>query len=224
MKTSRKKTKKRKMSEIAYDQIKHMIMHFELKPGECIPEEKIAKIINSSRTPVREALLKLNEEGLVKTYPGRFSKVADFDEEDVKQIGMVRLSQDILSCQLAIRNGSNRDFDKLKKIAKQCEASAKEGNVYERIVLDSEFHIEISKIGRNEILIQNQERLYTIINLIQISKYTNIEDSVAQIESHQDMIEAFYNRDSKRTNNIVCNHLQSFYNIDQEIIDMYTFD
>jgi DNA-binding GntR family transcriptional regulator len=209
------------LSKKVYEQIKRMILHLEIKPGERIPEEKLANFVNGSRTPVREALRKLANEGLVNIYPRRFSEVAYYDEEAVKQIGVVRLSQDLLSCQLAIMHGSNADFALLRQLAEKCEIGAKSGNIYERIAFDSEFHLQIAEIGGNKFLIQNQKKLYLLIHLIQISKYTSVEDSIAQIQNHKDIVEALYNRDFEKIKVVVCKHLQSFYNIDQENIDMY---
>ncbi len=212
---------KSNLSEKAYNQIKRMILHLEVKPGERIPEEKLTSLIKGSRTPVREALRKLSDEGLVNIYPGRFSEVAYYDEDAVRQIGLVRLSQDLLSCQLAIKYGSNADFTLLSQLAEKCEMGAKSGNIYDRIAFDSEFHLQIAKIGRNGLLVKNQEKLYLMIHLIQISKYTGVEDSIAQIGNHRDIIDALYDRDFQKIKVAVCMHLQSFYNIDQEIIDMY---
>src|SRR5690554_1829361 len=103
-------TNKKSLSEMAYDKIKEMILHLEIKPGERIPEERITEIVKCSRTPVREALRKLNEEGLVVSYPGRYSEVAKYSKEDIKKIGELRLAQDLLACQLAIRHGSNSEL------------------------------------------------------------------------------------------------------------------
>lgn len=209
------------LTQKAYEQIKHMILHLEIKPGERIQEEKFAGFIDGSRTPVREALRKLSDEGLVNIYPRRFSEVAYYDEEAVKQIGAVRLSQDILACHLAIRNGSDADFTYLLELAKKCDTGAKAGNIYERISFDTMFHLQIAKIGKNNYLINNQTKLYLLIHLIQISKYAGVEESMMQIMHHEKMVNAFYKRDSKLVKRIVCEHLQEFYNIDQELVDMY---
>ncbi|WP_312811616.1 GntR family transcriptional regulator [Sedimentibacter sp.] len=204
-----------------YEKIKDMILHLEIRPGEKIPEEKITEIVKCSRTPVREAIRKLSEEGLVSIYPNRYSEVKQYNESDIKKIGELRLSQDILSCQLAIRNGSNSDFSQLKEIAEKCRISAEKGDIYERISLDSQFHLEIAKIGRNDLLIESQEKLYMKIHIVQISKYTNIEDSINQISKHSEIVDALFDRDDKRVKNLLCQHLEDFFNIDQEIINMY---
>ncbi|HHZ01359.1 MAG TPA: GntR family transcriptional regulator [Tissierellia bacterium] len=214
-------TNKKSLSEMAYDKIKEMILHLEIKPGERIPEERITEIVKCSRTPVREALRKLNEEGLVVSYPGRYSEVAKYSKEDIKKIGELRLAQDLLACQLAIRHGSNSELSVLKKISEKCRISAEKGNIFERIYYDSMFHLEITKIGKNQLLLENQTKLYMRIHLIQISKYTNIEDSITQISKHKDIIDALYSRDDKKARSLVCHHLKDFYDIDEEIINMY---
>jgi DNA-binding GntR family transcriptional regulator len=217
----RVKVLKSNLSERAYETIREMILRLQLKPGERIPEERISEHIQGSRTPVREALRRLNEEGLVRSYPGRYSEVAVYDQNDIKQIGQLRLAQDILSCNLAILNGSNAEFNELRHLAQECEQHARSGNIYERIVYDSKFHIKIAEIGKNEMLVQNQINLYMKIHLIQISKYTSIEDSVYQIKNHEDIIEGLYERDFKKVKASLCEHLQSFYNMDPEFIEMF---
>lgn len=215
------RTVKKNLSQEAYEKIKAMILHLEVKPGERIPEEKFASVVSGSRTPVREALRRLSDEGLVKIHPGRYSEVAYYDEESIKQIGLLRLSQDLLSCQLAVLHGSNSDFAILQQLAEKCEEGAKSGNVYERITYDLDFHLHIAEIGGNKLLIQNQKKLYMLIHLIQISKYRSVDESLKQINNHGQIIEALYARDFPTLKSVICNHLQSFYNIDQGIIDMY---
>lgn len=215
------KTSSNHLSEKVYHQIKEMILHLKFKPGERIPEEKLTRIVNGSRTIVRQAMHRLSDDGLVNIYPRRFSEVAYYDEAAIKQIGVLRLSQDLLACRLAIRHGSDSDFSYLQQIADKCEQGAKTGNIYERITYDNEFHLQITKIGRNNFLIENQRKLYLRVHLIQTSKYTNVEDSVAQISNHNAIIDALYKRNFTMVKESVCNHLQNFYAIDPEVVDMY---
>ncbi len=212
---------KKTMSDMAYERIRDMILNLEIRPGEKIPEEKITEIVKFSRTPVREAIRKLSEDGLVSIYPNRCSEVKYYEVNDIKKIGELRLAQDILSCQLAIQNGSNSDFSQLKDIADKCRNSAEKGEVFESIYWDSQFHLKIAEIGKNDLLIENQEKLYTKIHIIQISKYTNIEDSIKQVSKHYEIVDALYDRDYKRIKLLMCQHLEDFFNIDEEIINMY---
>lgn len=212
---------KNNLSIQAYERIKEMILHLEIKPGERIPEEKIANQLGSSRTPIREALRQLANDGLVYIYPKRFAEVAHYDHETIRQIGALRLSQDILSAQLALHYGSNADFALLKKLAQECEQGARIGNVYDRIKLDCDFHIGIAQISCNQMLIKYQRELYLRIHLIQVTKYTGVEDSLKQIQHHQAIIEALSVRDLTKTRKIICKHLQDFFDIDQVLVEQY---
>jgi len=208
---------KRNLSDKAYEQIKNMILHLDIKPGERIPEEKIARFIDGSRTPVREAMRRLSAEGLVNIYPRRYAQVACFDEEAVRQIGTVRLSQDLLSCSLAIQYGTPEQFAQLESLAKQCEFGAKSGNIYNRIAYDSAFHLGIAQIGGNDLLIQNQKKTYLLVHLIQISKYTGVEDSLKQISHHKEIVDSLCARDYSRACRTVIAHLKDYFKIDPAV-------
>lgn len=209
------------LSKIAYDKIKKMILNMDIKPGERIPEDRVAGFVGGSRTPVREALQALSREGLVNIYPRRYSEVALYDAQAVREVGVLRLSQDFLSCQLAMLYGTEGGFRQLRELARECEEGARSGNIYDRISYDSEFHLQIARMGGNRQLIRRQEELYLKIHLIQISKYTGVPDSLLQIRHHREIIEALEMRDYPRLADCLCDHLQQFYMIDAEILRFY---
>lgn len=209
------------LSQQAYKHIKHMILNLEIKPGDRIPEESIANQLGSSRTPIREALRKLENDGLIFLYPKCFAEVAHYDEDTIRHIGELRLAQDILAAQLALYYGSNADFSKLRQLAQKCENEARTGNIYNRIKLDIDFHLGIAQISRNQILIKSQQQLYLRIHLIQISKYTDIKNSLKQIQHHQEIIDALINGDSQKVREVICDHLKDFFNIPNSIIEQY---
>lgn len=214
-------SKDNSLSVEAYEHIKNMILRMELKSGDRVPEQKISEQIGGSRTPIREALRRLANEGLVNLYPRRYAEVVAFDDEAIRQIGILRLSQDILACRLAVRYASEEDFDYLEQLSWQCEMGAESGNIYERIQYDLQFHTCIAEIGKNKYLFANVKKTYLLVHLIQISKYTTVADSLRQIRHHHELIDALRSRDNIRTTEIICHHLWDFFNIDNEIINMY---
>ncbi len=149
---------KENLSDIAYEQIKDMILHLDVKPGEKIPEERIVKFVAGSRTPVREALRRLSSEGLVRFYPRRFSQVAFYDDEAVCEIGLLRLSLDCLAANLAVTKITDEDIKKLEQLALRCQMGVESGNVYDRVYYDTCFHLYIAEISKNRFLIQEQKR------------------------------------------------------------------
>ncbi|MCQ4936535.1 GntR family transcriptional regulator [Anaerotignum sp.] len=204
--------------EFAYEQIKNMIFHMELLPGARISELQIAKKLSISRTPVHDALRYLEAEGLVTIEANRGASVKSFCEEEVQEIGVVRLSLDILSIQLAAYYGSAADFDHLNALADICEAIAAKGDIYGRIQTDCDFHLAITKISNNSLLFRQQHALYQQIHLIQISKYTDIAHSLLQIHHHKPIVAAIRTGNIEEATALLCQHYKNFHQINPYVL------
>jgi DNA-binding GntR family transcriptional regulator len=208
-------------STVAYQQIKDMIFRMELLPGARISELQLATKLSVSRTPVHDALRRLESEGLVSIGHNRGATVTCFSETEIREIGTIRFSQDILSAQLASYYGSASDFDQLYRLADACEDAAAKGDIYARIQTDSDFHLAISKISGNSRLIGQQYALYQQIHLIQVSQYTDIEHSLIQIHHHKPIVAAIHSGDLETVYTLICEHVKDFYRIDPYLLRCY---
>ena len=208
-------------SEAAYRQIKEMILHMELLPGTRIPEVQIASRLSISRTPIHDALRRLEAEGLVRIGANRGASVTQFTQEEIREIGTVRMVQDILAAQLAAYYGSASDFDHLEQMAGDCETAASRGDVYGRIQTDMDFHLEITRLSGNDRLLRQQYALYQQIHLIQISQYTDIAHSLVQIHHHRPLAAAIRNHNLVQAQRLICQHVQDFYRIDPYLLRCY---
>ena len=198
-----------------------MIFHMELMPNDRVPELQIAEKLSISRTPIHDALRKLESEGLVRIQRNRGAAVTCFSDDEIKEIGTLRLSQDILAAQLAMYYGCASDFDRLTLLADECEKAAAEGNIYGRIQRDMEFHTELAKISGNRHLYDQQFALYQQIYLIQISKYTDVEQSLIQIHHHKPLVAAIRGGDLDEVRRLTCQHVKDFYRVDPYILACY---
>lgn len=195
----------------------------ELLPGARIPELQISAKLSISRTPIHDALRRLESEGLVAIGAKRGATVTCFSDEEIREIGAVRLMQDILSAQLAAYYGSASDFDHLYSLADACEEAAAKGDIYGRIRIDGEFHMAISNISGNSHLIGQQYALYQQIHLIQVSKYTDIEHSLVQIHHHRPIVSAIRSGNLKEACTLICQHTKDFYRIDPYLLKCYGY-
>ena len=205
----------------AYQKIKDMIFRMELLPGDRIPELQIAAKLSLSRTPIHDALRSLESEGLVAIGQNRGATVKRFSEEEIREIGAVRLAQDILSAQLASNYGSAADFNRLLDLCDACEKAAAEGDIYGRIQTDMNFHMAIAEISGNKRLIQQQYAIYQQIHLIQISQYTNIQQSLIQIHHHKPLVQAIRSGDLAEIQSLLCQHVKDFYHLDPYLLKCY---
>ena len=209
-------------SEQVCQHIKDLIMHHVLKPGQKISEDELAGMLQTSRTPVREALRKLSGDGLVTIYPKRYAQVTYFTPEMAKTLGAVRMSQDILSGRLAICHGSDAEFAQLRHLADDCEAASRAGDLYGRITADRNFHLRITEIGKNELLMRYQREVYLRIHLIQL-QYVSLEDSTARrIACHNSLMDALCRRDEAAFTRTTCRVCQEMYGLDPKIVELYS--
>ncbi len=202
------------LSETVYQQVLDLIMTKRIQCGERISEERIAQMLGISRTPIREAMRRLSNEGIVNIYPKRYAEVVTIDETFIKDLGTVRITMDTLAALLAIDHGSNNDFLELKDIADKCMAAAQRGDINERIRLDSSFHTQLTEISGNPILVKMQKELYLKVSLVQVIKYKDIEDSVKRVEGHFAIIDALLKRDTRAVIKSIQDHLGAFYALD----------
>lgn len=208
-----KTAKNASLSEPVYEYLRDAILTMEIKPGEKIPEASIAEKFGVSRTPIREVMRRLENEGLIKIYPNRFAEVVSFSGTDITNLGIVRLSLDVTAMKLAIFYGSNADFLKLKEIAEECHQAAKAGDRSKRIKLDSMFHLEISKISRNPIIEKYQSHILLQIELIQASRYKDSENAVTLTKPHFAIVDAMIARDEALAVKLIKEHLTAFYDL-----------
>lgn len=216
--------KKENLVNKVYDYVLNMILTQEIKCGERIPETMIVDKLNISRTPIREALRRLANSGIIKIYPKRFAEVITFTEQDVKDLGFIRIMLDTMAAQLAVINGSNADFAKLKELTDVCMAKEKEGDRLTSINLDCEFHMMLSKIAGNPFLINMQKDLYLKVELLLSTTLTSTQDRTDSINHHYEIIEMLYKRDSEGIIAAIYDHLAKFYKLDLEKYRTMTFN
>ncbi len=200
-------------SNMAYEKLLDMIFKKEFMQGEKIAETTLVERLNFSRTPIREALAKLEYEGLVEVYPNSYTCIAKYTDEYIKKVGIVRVGLDIMAISLAILNGSNADFEVLENIYLEYLEAIKDDDLQRKIVLDCDFHREISKIGKNEILIKIQEEMYLKVRFIMT--YTDFDktDKMRSARMHEKMLNSLKKRDKEAAIKYVKQHLYDFYNL-----------
>ncbi len=158
----------RSLSEEAYEHIKRLILSGVFKDGEKIPEEKIAQILNVSRTPIREALRQLEQYGLVVIKPRSYAKVASVTFREAEQVAHVRLELEKLAVRSIVKTVVKDDLDALARIARQAVAKFREGSLAETFMLDSAFHLELVRRSGNNILYDILERLDAKNQLVRV--------------------------------------------------------
>ncbi len=201
-----------------YDHLLKSIMSFELAPGDTISDSQIAKGLNVSRAPVREAVLLLVTDGIIQSSQGKMI-VAPMNLEDIVDILHVRAALETECLRIIAENGwlSKKQEATLKNIHTQLASSSDSGSLSKHYSYDDAFHAEIVNASRSPRIkaITEQLRLQ-----MQRARWLNLavpERQLASIEEHAGLLSAILAHDLSlaiaRMNEHIANSEKSFRNI-----------
>ena len=142
------------LRDVVFNTLRKAILKGELKPGERLMEIALAERLGVSRTPVREAMRKLELEGLVVMIPRRGAQVANITEKDLNDVLEVRMALENLSIENACARMTEEQLDELWKAARNFEDTMAEGNLVRLAEADVAFHEVIYKSSDNRRLTQ----------------------------------------------------------------------
>lgn len=185
------------LRDVVFNTLRQAILTGELSPGERLMEIHLAERLGVSRTPIREAIRKLELEGLVIMMPRRGAEVANISEKSLKDVLEVRRALDILCAQLACERITNEDIENLKKACDAFEEATLSKDLKAIVEADVAMHDIIIRSTQND-------RLISLINNLsqQIYRYRFecIKDESQHknlIEEHQKIFGAIANRDKE---------------------------
>lgn len=197
------------LREVIFNSLREAIIIGELRPGERLMEVQLAEKMGVSRTPVREAIRKLELEGLVNMIPRKGAHVAELSVKDIMDVLEVRASLDGLATALAAERITDDELKELKHINTQFASYIEKENLNGSVKKDVEFHDIIYKASRNEKLIailSNLREQVQRFRVIYLKDYSNTKNL---IKEHNDIYEAVYSRVTERARNTAKTHIMN---------------
>lgn len=203
----RKRKKKRLLREHVYGGIKSAIISGEFEPGRRLIEERLAEDMKTSRTPVREAIQKLEKEGLIYKLPRGGFAVKGVSEEEVDEVFGLRAILEGYAGYLATARIEQSELKSLEEIVKMEEACLRDMNVDEFIRLDGEFHDTLYKAAKNN-------RLYSLLNDLRdyMYRYRVIilrygRKAQFAVQDHKDMLASLKAKNARQVEKLVRKHM-----------------
>lgn len=197
------------LRELVCDAIRSAINSGKYHPGERLMEIQMAEELGISRTPVREAIRKLEMEGFVVMIPHKGTYVADISLKDITEIYEVRLSLDMLAASLAAERISDEELEEMNRQLLLTATLSVKKDMDKIVAADSVFHDVLYRAARNE-------RLVAIINNLR-EQITNIRGrSMAQpgrmketLAEHRALLDAIASRDAEAAAAAARNHIEN---------------
>ena len=197
-----------------YQELKDLILTGQLRPSERISESRLAERIGVSRTPLREALMKLEKEGLVVGQRNVGYSVADFDLQTICDLLVVREALDVKAAEIACETATDDDLARIRAIITEMEtltatASTQPVEAVKQLELGLLIHRVIAEATRNVALIRFIDQIYEQLQVALLLEIVWVELSDLAITEHTAIAEAIYARDPVRAAAAARAHVQS---------------
>ena len=196
-------------SDSVYMELRGKILSRELKPAQRLLEVKIANEMGVSRTPVREALRRLANEGLVKIVPNSGARVASPSSHEMDNSYSVREYLENMSVELACRTGMDkRTLERLDGLVRDGDAAYDAGDVDAFLAANNDFHRIIAEAGKNYVLSEYVDNIIqrTNVYIYFYSKFIEAENKSSG--EHRAILRAIAQRDRIGAQELMKQHLE----------------
>ncbi|MBU2261144.1 MAG: GntR family transcriptional regulator [Proteobacteria bacterium] len=194
--------------DLAYEALKSKILAQEYLPGIQLKEMQISKELGLTRTPVREAIIRLEREGLVKTVYNRGAFVTVFSRREIEDLLDVREALEIKALNLAIRRANRDELDSIEKALRQRELLIK-NHIIKVDFRDPEldFHLAIIKLSKNQRLISTWQTMQSQLSLVRVTSTMRNRRYLKALEEHKQILALVRNGDVRRAEKLLIKHI-----------------
>ena len=197
------------LRDVVFNTLRRAILKGELKPGERLMEITLADKLGVSRTPIREAIRKLELEGLVVMAPRKGAKVASITERDLNDVLEVRKGMEDLAISLACKRITGEELEKLETIEQSFQKLIESGNLTELAEMDVKFHDTIYQATNNQRLVQLLNNLREQMYRYRMEYLKDIAVRRTLAEEHKAICRALRERDEQQAEEYVSIHIDN---------------
>lgn len=182
-------------ADAVHDALYEVITSGLLPPGSHLREEHLARIFQVSRTPIREALMRLESEQLLARDRRRGLVVGSISAQQILEVYAIREALDGIAARLAAQFATLADIVEMEEI-NQLIASALSTGDYRRVArLNVDFHEVISRASRNEMLHLFVQNVHSWVRRMQTTTFSHIGRAPQALSEHQEILVSIRNRD-----------------------------
>jgi len=197
------------LRDVVFNTLRQAILKGELKPGERLMEIQLAQRLGVSRTPIREAIRKLELEGLVTMVPRKGAEVAQITEKSLRDVLEVRKALEELAMQIACDKISDVTIEDLEVALEEFKSAISSKELTAIAEADVNFHDVIYNATQNDKLISILNNLREQMYRYRIEYIKDYGSHKRLIEEHEQIIESLKNQDKESATMAICNHIDN---------------
>lgn len=196
------------LGDIVFEFLRDAILTGKLKPGERLMEIALAERLGVSRTPVREAMKKLEQENFIEMVPRKGAYVADINAKDMLDVLEIRAVLEGFAASLAATRISERELKELERFVEKFEKAVSLEDKDGLIETDNKFHDLIYRSTRNNKLTDLIKSLQDQFHRFRIIYFSEFDDYDQILEGHKMILKAIKTQDSQMARQLAEDHIQ----------------
>lgn len=197
------------LRDVVFNTLREAILKGELLPGERLMEIQLAKKLGVSRTPIREAIRMLEQEGLAVTVPRKGAEVAGMTLKDMEDVLEVREALDELAAQTACMKMSEEQLERLKIARQEFVESMETHDVKKIAQADVKFHDVIYEATDNAKLVTLLSNIRQQMYRYRVEYLKDVQTYPGLIKEHEEIVQAIEERNRQKVIEAMHNHVEN---------------
>lgn len=206
------------LRDVVFHTLREAILKGELKPGERLMELQLAAKLGVSRTPIREAIRMLEQEGLAVTIPRKGAEVAKMTEKDMEDVLRIREVLDELAVSIACELMTKEQLEQLADMMHRFEECTKTKDLKEMAEADVKFHDIIYEATDNPKLVTILNNLREQMYRYRVEYLKDERNYPVLMKEHSEIVEGLMMKDKVRVTNAMHEHVKNQVTAVKEII------
>ncbi|MEM1075759.1 MAG: GntR family transcriptional regulator [Pseudomonadota bacterium] len=193
--------------ELAYDKLLQAIRSGAFRPGDRLREEEVSESLSMSRTPVREAIRRLEADGIVEHRPRHGAVIRQLYHGEVVELYEMRTVLERTAAQLAAKHGTAAEFDALEDL--NGRISAERATPAAAAAINQDFHRGVYLACRNRFLVEAARTLNNSLMLLGSTTFTDPERIDVVVSEHAALVDALRAGDANAAATAAETHLNT---------------
>lgn len=196
------------MRDEVYNTLLNWIMEGVLAPGEKIVDKELAAQMGVSRTPVREAIRRLEDKGLIESSANRWTRIAEISADDAEEIYPIIWTLEQLAAAEACKNMRAQDIKKMQAANKRLKKAIADHNPVKATKADAELHAVIIERSLNSHLIKTLNDLKIKYRRLEVNFFEKTSYDDSSVKEHEMLIKHLKDKDSDAASALICSNWQ----------------
>ena len=197
------------LRDVVFNTLREAILKGELQPGERLMELQLAAKLGVSRTPIREAIRMLEQEGLAVTIPRKGAEVAKMTEKDMEDVLQIRDVLDELAASIACEKISGEQLEELCQTMREFEESLKTGVITRIAEADVHFHDIIYQSTGNPKLVSMLSNLREQMYRYRVEYLKDQKNYPVLVQEHSEIVKGLAEKNKEKVMAAMHNHVRN---------------